>query len=61
MIGLKRYALDASVLLYHYAMGKPRNIENIIRSGLLNLVSISETFYIICRLDPVTDINGWWV
>ncbi|MEM2127395.1 MAG: PIN domain-containing protein [Candidatus Bathyarchaeia archaeon] len=46
--GLGSYALDTSVLLHHrYA---PSDLtEALISSGIINLVTLSEVLYIVCR------------
>lgn len=53
MSGSERFALDSSVLLFDYFAGRPEKTARIVRKSLLNLVTISETLYVICRIDGI--------
>ena len=44
----KSYALDTSALIVHYYK---RNLKEIIKESYVNLHTLSETFYIICRTE----------
>ncbi|RLE58187.1 MAG: hypothetical protein DRJ32_06900 [Thermoprotei archaeon] len=52
-MGLQRsYALDTSVLIVYYYK---RNLDDIIREGYINVVTLSETLYVICRMEGVEE------
>ena len=53
MSGLRNYALDSSFLIYHYYKGDDAT-NDILKTGLLNLVALSEALYVICRKEGVT-------
>lgn len=51
MSGLESFALDSSVLLFNYFAGGSERVRQVLKQGFLNEVTISETFYVICRTD----------
>ncbi|WP_455283878.1 PIN domain-containing protein [[Eubacterium] cellulosolvens] len=53
MSGSERFALDSGVLLFNYCAGRPERTTGLVRNSLLNLVTLSETLYVICRIDGV--------
>lgn len=44
----KSYALDTSILIVHYYK---RNLSYIVEKGFINLHTLSEIFYVICRAE----------
>ena len=51
MNGSARFALDSSVLLFDYFAGGSETVTELLRESVLNEVTISETLYVICRMD----------
>jgi predicted nucleic acid-binding protein len=49
--GSEKFALDSSVLLFDYFAGGSEKVSQLLRESLLNEVTISETLYVICRID----------
>jgi len=49
--GSARFALDSSVLLFDYFAGGSETVTELLRESVLNEVTISETLYVICRMD----------
>ena len=48
MSGSEEYALDTSFLIYHY-FKKNGKTSRVLACGVLNPVTISEVFYVLCR------------
>ena len=48
----KSYALDTSILIVHYYR---KNLGEILKKGYVNLHTLSETFYVICRMEGVEE------
>ncbi len=48
----KNYALDTSVLIVHYYR---KDLGEILKRGYINLHTLSETFYVICRIEGVEE------
>lgn len=46
----RSYALDTSALIVHYYK---RNLEEVIGNSYVNLHTISEVFYVLCRVEGV--------
>jgi len=57
--GSERFALDSSILLFNYFSGRPGRAAELIRNGLVNLVTLSETLYVICRIDGVAKASRY--
>jgi len=49
--GSARFALDSSVLLFDYFAGGSETVAELLSGSVLNEVTISETLYVICRMD----------
>jgi len=48
--GSRRYSLDTSFLTYHY-YNRETKTSRILSSGALNLTTVSETLYVLCRTE----------
>lgn len=59
MSGSEKYALDSSVLLFDYFAGRTKIVDRLLPNGFLNSVSISETLYVICRLDGMQKASDY--
>lgn len=51
MNGSGKYALDSSVLLFDYFTRGTERTARLIANSILNHVTLSETLYVICRVD----------
>ena len=51
MSGSEKFALDSSVLLFDYFAGGSKTVTELLSESVLNEVTISETLYVICRMD----------
>lgn len=54
MSGSPSYALDSSVLLYHKYRPSEKT-RSLVRAGVLNVVTLSEVLYVICRNEGVAE------
>ena len=59
MSGSERFALDSSVLLFNYFAGRPEKTTKLVRDSLVNVVTLSETLYVICRIDGIERAQGF--
>lgn len=59
MSGSERFALDSSVLLFDYFAGRPEKTTELVRNSFVNLVTLSETLYVICRIDGIERARGF--
>ena len=57
--GSGKYALDSSVLLFDYFTGGTGRTAKLIADGLLNHVTLSETLYVICRVDGIAKASDF--
>jgi len=57
--GSERFALDSSVLLFGYFAGRTGRIDQLMKNSFLNLVTLSETLYVICRIDGIERASSY--
>lgn len=59
MSGSERFALDSSVLLFNYFAGRPEKTTKLVRDSLVNVVTLSETMYVMCHIDGIERAQGF--